>query len=312
MDADFVPRDVDRRALLALRERSDRAGLFRLFGHIGTLAGTGALVLLANASLLVLPAMAVHGAVLVFLFSPLHETIHRTAFRSRWLNDAVAFFCGLPLLLPPEYFRAFHFAHHRYTQDPSRDPELAGGGRPASRRAWLLHLTGLPYWTFQARILARHALGLVNEPFLSPAAGRRVVREARLVVTIYGALAAVSLASASPLALLLWVGPALLGQPWLRAFLAAEHMLCPLVPEMALNTRTTLTSRMVRYYGWNMSFHAEHHLAPALPFHALPAAHGQLKPKLGVVSPGYGSVMRQIWAETAQGRERPVNAARRS
>jgi hypothetical protein len=43
-------------------------------------------------------------------------------------------------------------------------------------------------------------------------------------------------------------------------------MLCPFVPEMATNTRTTLTTRLVRYYGWNMSFHAEHHLAPALRF----------------------------------------------
>ena len=153
-----------------------------VFGHIGTLAGSGALVMLTKGSLLLVPTMALHGAVLIFLFAPLHETIHRTAFRSRWLNDTVAFFCGLPLLLPPEYFRAFHFAHHRYTQDPARDPELAGGGRPASRGAWLLHLTGFPYWTWQARVLARHAFGRVNEPFLTPAAGRRVVREARVVI----------------------------------------------------------------------------------------------------------------------------------
>ena len=114
------------------------------------------------------------------------------------------------------------------------------------------------------------------------------------------------MASGSPLLLLLWVGPALFGQPWLRAFLAAEHMLCPELPDMAINTRTTLTSRLVRFYGWNMSFHAEHHLAPALPFHALPAAHAQLRSGLGVVSPGYGAVMRQIWTATAHQRGAPL------
>ena len=203
-------------------------------------------MVLTKGSLLLVPTMALHGAVLIFLFAPLHETIHRTAFRSRWLNDTVAFFCGLSLLLPPEYFRAFHFAHHRYTQDPARDPELAGGCRPASRGAWLLHLTGFPYWTWQARVLARHAFGRVNEPFLTPAAGRRVVREARVVIAVYGAFIAASVASGSPLLLLLWVGPALFGQPWLRAFLAAEHMLCPELPDMAVNTRTTLT------YAWHV------------------------------------------------------------
>src|SRR5438477_7693858 len=80
MDADFVPQDFDRRALLALRQRSNRAGLLRLFGHIGTLAGSGALVVLTKGSLLLAPTMALYGAVLIFLFAPLHETIHRTAF----------------------------------------------------------------------------------------------------------------------------------------------------------------------------------------------------------------------------------------
>ncbi|HXV24314.1 MAG TPA: fatty acid desaturase [Alphaproteobacteria bacterium] len=302
MDAEFVPPGLDRRPLAALTARSDRAGLVRLIGHVGTLAGTGALVLLAwGQPLLLLPAMAVHGAVLVFLFAPLHECIHRTAFRSRWPNDGVALVCGLVLLLPPHYFRAFHFAHHRHTQDPSRDPELAQGGRPTTRGAFLWHLSGLPYWAFQARLVLRHAWGWVDAPFLTAAMAPRVIREARLVLTIYAGLAGASFAFGSWLLLLLWVGPALLGQPWLRAFLAAEHMLCPLVPEMARNTRTTRASRLTRYYGWNMSFHAEHHIAPALPFHALPKAHVLLHPALAIIDRSYASVLRQIWTACMSG-----------
>jgi fatty acid desaturase len=303
MDAEFLPAGIDRATLKPLARRSDRAGLTRLAGHSATLAGTGALVLLAAGQpVLLVPAMALHGAVLMFLFAPLHETIHRTAFRSRTLNDAVAFVCGLFLLLPPDYFRAFHFAHHRWTQDPARDPELAGGGRPATRAAFLLYLTGLPYWAWQARVLCRHASGRVDAPFITPAQRLRIVREARLVLGLYGAGAAASVLFASPLLLVLWIGPALLGQPWLRAFLAAEHMLCPLTPEMERNTRTTLTAAPLRYYGWNMNYHAEHHLAPALPFHALPAAHEALRPNLQMTSPGYASVLREVWAAAAQRR----------
>jgi fatty acid desaturase len=300
MDAEFLPAEIDRAALKPLARRSDRAGLMRLAGHAGTLAGTGALVLLAAGQpLLLVPAMALHGAALMFLFAPLHETIHRTAFQSRSLNDGVAFVCGLFLLLPPDYFRAFHFAHHRWTQDPARDPELAGGGRPATRAAFLLYLSGLPYWSWQARILLRHASGRVDAPFITPGQRPRIVREARLVLGIYGAGAAASMLFASPLLLLLWVGPALLGQPWLRAFLAAEHMLCPTAPEMQRNTRTTLTNPLLRYYGWNMNYHAEHHLAPALPFHALPAAHATLRASLAMIAPGYRLVLRQIWSDLA-------------
>ncbi len=64
--------------------------------------------------------MFAHGVALIFLFPPLHETIHRTAFHSRALNDVVAFVIGVLIVLPRECFRAFHFAHHRFTQEARR------------------------------------------------------------------------------------------------------------------------------------------------------------------------------------------------
>src|SRR3546814_7261254 len=89
------------------------------------------------------PALLAHGIVLVFLFAPLHETIHRTAFRRRALNDAVARVAGFLLVLPADYFRAFHLQHHRFTQDRRRDPELAAPPL-AGRRAYLWHVSGIP------------------------------------------------------------------------------------------------------------------------------------------------------------------------
>ncbi|RMD65083.1 MAG: hypothetical protein D6826_00935, partial [Alphaproteobacteria bacterium] len=104
-------------ALKSLARRSNRHGLVQLAGHVATLSATGALIFFSIGSAWLVPALFAHGIVLVFLFAPLHETIHRTAFRSRWLNEVVAALCGFLLLLPPGWFRAFHFAHHRFTQD---------------------------------------------------------------------------------------------------------------------------------------------------------------------------------------------------
>lgn len=82
-----------------------------------------------------------------------HECIHRTAFATRCLNDAAAWACGALLMLPPEYFRLFHFAHHRFTQDPARDPELATP-RPATLASYLWHVShstvALLYWALPA------------------------------------------------------------------------------------------------------------------------------------------------------------------
>ncbi len=126
MDEVFAPEGaIDKAALKALSRRSDGRGLMQLAGHLAMLGATGTAIAWAGATWWLAPALVVHGVVLIFLFSPLHETIHRTAFRSRALNDGLAWICGAVILLPPDYFRAFHFAHHRHTQVPDRDPELA-------------------------------------------------------------------------------------------------------------------------------------------------------------------------------------------
>ncbi|MBL8710026.1 MAG: fatty acid desaturase, partial [Rhodospirillaceae bacterium] len=215
--------------LRALQERSDAKGLRHLAGHGAILLASGYLLSLAQVWWL-LPAALLHGIALVFLFAPLHETVHRTAFKSRWLNDGIAFAIGVLLILPREYFRAFHFAHHRHTQDPARDPELASP-RPATRGQWLLHVSGLPYWRGQIQGLVMRAGGKVGEDFYGNDAQRRkVVAESRLAIAIYAVIFIVSLVLASNIAWRYWLLPVLLGQPFLRLYLLAEHWGCPLSP----------------------------------------------------------------------------------
>lgn len=283
-----------RKALRALTARSDRHGLRQLAGHLALLAATGALVAWCRGSWVVAPAVVAHGIALTFLFAPLHETVHRTAFRSRALNDAVARAAGFLLVLPADYFRAFHLEHHRWTQDRRRDPELAAPPL-AGRGAYLRHITGLPYWLERFATTLRHARGRVTEAFVSAALRPAVVREARLHLAGYALLATASLAMESTLLLWLWVIPALVGQPFLRLFLLAEHNGCPEVADMLANSRTTLTHPLLRALSWNMSLHSAHHAHPAVPFHALPAADALLAPRIARRSGGYIAVQREIW-----------------
>ena len=296
MDEAFVSEGgLDKARLKALAQRSDARGLLQLGGHLGAIALTGAGILLLPAPwwILLLP---LHGVLIMFLFAPAHETIHRTAFRSRWLNDVVSWISGAPLVLPPEFFRAFHFAHHRYTQDPARDPELAGPPKD-SLGAYLWHLTGLPYWYERIGSSLRHALtGKVDEPFVTARQRPVLVREARLLWAFYLAIAIVSLAFGSLAAVWLWLLPALIAQPLLRGYLMAEHGGCPQVPDMLRNTRTTRSNALVRWLAWNMPYHVEHHAYPAVPFHALPAAHEVLKDRIEVLSPGYLAVHAELRA----------------
>ena len=278
-----------------LARRSDAKGLAHLGGHLALLALTGTLVHLSQGSGWSLVFMWLHGVVLIFLFAPLHETIHYTAFASRWLNRRVADAIGFLILLPPRYFRAFHLEHHRYTQDPERDPELASP-KPRNRRELLLTLSGLPLWRESVSTLCRHARGRVDEPFIEPARRPRIVREARVCIGLYLGLAAASAGLGTDALLWYWVVPALIAQPMLRAFLLAEHTGCPLVPDMLRNSRTTHSNALVRFLGWNMPYHAEHHACASVPFHALPALHQRLEGRIEVQAPGYARALRDIAA----------------
>lgn len=273
-------------------EPSDGAGLLHLTGHLGLLAITASLIWFSHESPLVLPAMLIHGVVLVFLFAPLHESVHRTAFRSLALNNAVAWLAGLLLVLPPNWFRAFHFAHHRFTQIEGRDPELELK-RVETWPDYLVHLSGWRYWKGAVLVLFRNASGHASAPFVPKHLEPRLVREARTMLVIYALVALISLMLRTDAALLYWILPALLGQPFLRAYLLAEHTGLPLVESFWENTRTTLTGLPVRFLAWNMPFHTEHHVNPAVPFHALPEVHMRGRAKLQSVSPGYVAFHRE-------------------
>ena len=97
----------------------------------------------------------------------------------------------------------------------------------------------------------------------------------------------------SPLVLWVWLLPVLLGQPVLRLYLLAEHGDCPRVANMFANTRTTFTNRLVRILAWNMPYHVEHHVWPAVPFHRLPEVHRLMRDQLQVTAEGYAAFTRE-------------------
>ena len=81
--------------------------------------------------------------------------------------------------------------------------------------------------------------------------------------------------------------PLVLGQPFLRAYLLAEHGLCPQVANMFKNTHTTFTNRVIRFLAWNMPYHAEHHAYPAVRFYKLAQFHALTRDQLVSTSDGY-------------------------
>ncbi len=268
-----------------LTELSDRPGLVHLALHLGAIVCLAAWVAI-GAALWPL-ALWPLGILIAFLFTLQHECTHKTPFRTPWLNDAVGFVTGVILIQPFHWFRAFHMAHHRFTNDPERDPELATP-KPQTTLALMRYLSGVDYWFGKAQVLLQNASGRADGDYISPRQRGRITREAWAMLATYGLL---WLAFGS-LLFWVWLLPFALGIPVLRLYLLAEHARCPSVANMFENTRTTLTTRAIRWLAWNMPYHAEHHAWPQVPFHKLPDVHALAEPHLQSVSDGYGPFTR--------------------
>jgi fatty acid desaturase len=285
-----LPADVIRR----LTQRSNTKGLLQLGAHLGMLLLAGMAVHASLDTLWLLLTLPLYGTLLIFLFAPLHETIHYTVFRTRWLNDLVAAPIGFLLLLPFQAFRAFHYVHHRHTQNPERDPELIDM-KPLRRHYWW-YLSGLPTWWQSFGAIWRHATAGVGEAYIEPRHHRKVILEARVHLAGYALLLLASLLFSSAFLWWYWILPALIGQPLLRLYLLAEHSGCDFSANMLENSRTTYTVPWVSFLAWNMPYHAEHHYLASVPFHALPALHAYTGQRVKYRGDGYFRVNREIAA----------------
>lgn len=293
------PEMISRSTLKELRARSNGPGLVNLAVHVSALVGTGLLVWLASGSLwLQIPAMILYGTIIVLTFAPLHECSHGTAFKARWLNYLVGFVIATATLRPFLYFKYRHAAHHTYTQHDDLDPDIVPF--PTSVAEYFRLILGASFWPKLMGTLWRGSTGRYNDEertFLPESVRGRVSLEIRLDVLLYIAIAAASIYWQSTIALTYWLIPRFLGEPVLRAIRMAEHTGAEESPDLLANTRTTLANPIFRKLYWNMPFHAEHHLASSVPFHALGQLHDHVEPHLKHVSRGYIQVHKEILSE---------------
>ncbi|QQO31840.1 fatty acid desaturase [Bradyrhizobium diazoefficiens] len=301
--------------LRELSARSDWQGLVRAASHYGVIVVVGVLIWLVSSRygiVWALPLVVVQGYFVAFLFMVVHETAHKTAFRSRALNLAFGHLSSFAVGLPYEYYCLFHWDHHRYTQDPKRDPELLSVPIPTSDAQLVVVYSGLRQVAFRVRLMLRHALtGNATSSWIPESKRHIVVTEARLHLAGYVALLLASVAQHTVILLWVWVVPVIVGQLFLRPYLLAEHTGCDRTRSAFQNTRTTYTAMFARWFAWNMPYHVEHHAYPSIPFHALPKLNRIVADQIVYRCPGYIAVTRQTWAwfrRARNGIESPIGS----
>jgi fatty acid desaturase len=282
-----------------LSVRFDRPGLTRALTHYAAVIAVGALtwtMFVRVGFLATLPLMVLQGVLVAFLFMPLHECAHKTVFRSRAANLVLGHLSGFLTLLPYEYYSLYHWDHHRYTQDPERDPELLTAIRTNSDAKLAIAYTGVRQVLRRSKLFLGHGVsGTVAAPWIAANKRELAVREARLYALGYTALLLLSIAHRTTILLWVWLLPLFIGQLFLRPYLYAEHIGCSRTRTAFENTRTTRTAAVVKWLAWNMPYHAEHHAYPSVPFHALPKLHELVGERVLHVGQSYRAVTGETW-----------------
>jgi fatty acid desaturase len=289
---------LDKKQLKALAKRSDGPGLRYLSLWVLALLVTGAPIwavlswwqpgVWSWAALIW--AMVVYGAVLtVPAYAMSHETAHGTAFRSRWLNEAVFWLTSLIYMEEPLHRRYTHTNHHSYTWHAGKDSQMPFD-TPMGLGGWLLEISGLALLRFHALVLLRLLSGRyspVMRDVTPPGEFAKMTRNAWVFALVYAGLGGAIVAGQS---WLLWflVLPRLLGAPVMLLFTLIQHVeMQENHPSILESTRSFRTSWLGRFLYMNMNHHIEHHLYPLVPFHALPKLGAVLEPELPAPDPGF-------------------------
>lgn len=298
VDGDWFRSEVPRKRMKELMRRSDWPALRDTALWVGGMVLSAALGTYFWGSWLAIPCFIVYGVLYGSASDPRrHETQHGTAFKTRWLNEAVHQFSAFLTMREPVVWRWQHTRHHTDTLIVGRDAEIQVM-RPARLAVLLANFFGLVEVPLRLRLMVIHATGRLtaDEATYVPDDERsKVYWTARIWVAIYGATIAACFVFSSILPVLLIGGPRIYGV-WLDFFFApTQHAgLGENVLDHRLNTRTVYMSPINRFIYWNMGYHVEHHMYPMVPYHRLPDLHEEIKHDLAPAYPSMWAAWKEI------------------
>jgi len=279
---------IERSVLKSLMKRSDGPGLYFLAVWFVLLVITGSAIYLTQGSGWIVPSIFAYGVVLGFAYAPSHECAHGTAFRTRWLNEAVLWCSSFIWVESPTHRRFAHSHHHTHTWHWKVDAQM-GYSNPVKLMTWFGDVIGLLEFWPRAKLTLRHASGRIldhERVYLPDNQIPQVFREARILLAGYLLLLAWAVIGQTWIPFLYFFIPRFTGGIGVYSFITTQHMaMAQDVYDHRLSTRSMRNSWLGRVLYWNMNYHIEHHLFPTVPFHALPALNAAIKDQLPAPSP---------------------------
>ncbi len=318
MDISWYRSPIEREVLAELLKRNDLRGWVQTISHLGLFFATGVLSYLAFGNInpanwywstpLLLLALFVHGTIGPFMgLIAIHELQHHTVFNSRALNSffekVYAYISWSDYL----WYQASHAIHHQGTCHAEYDGEVRLPIRFSIRRwrVWLGWVAWNPSATWQRLTLVwHHANGRIRGDWYNhvlPESNLNLRHKhrnwARLLLIGHFLTACVFVFTGHWFLIIVftfgtfycaWLG-FLCGLP-------QHYGLNQNIPDFRQNSRTFTCSWLPAFYYWNMQYHIEHHMFPAVPFYNLAKLRRAIEHDLPEAPHGLLATWREILA----------------
>jgi fatty acid desaturase len=234
------------------------------------------------------------GTVLQGLGVLMHDALHGSLFRRRRLDRLAAFLLGVCVLVPSAAFRVTHFRHHRYARGPLDPDELCNNVRAGWRLRAAFYVVmplGLPVFLLH---LATQGVALAG------ARERRAIFwQLAAMGMVYSSLFALP-SAARPWIVHGWLFPLVASSVWVSLRNWSEH-LCTDPGHPLTRSRTVTSNALTRFFLFNVNYHLEHHLFPAVPWYNLPQVHALLRPEYALAGANVCSSYLHFLGAAARG-----------
>jgi fatty acid desaturase len=302
--------------LADLNSKSDAKGFVQTLGYLGLLLCTGSAALYASGHWpiwTVLLLLFAHGTVASFAINGVHELVHKSVFKSQWLNSVFVRVLSLISWVNFEHFYSSHMRHHQYTLHPPDDLEVVLPIRLMIRHFFLTGLINIKGVFDVFKTTIRHARGGFEGeweetlfPKDKPESGRGVIRWARIHLAVHFTILIFSIYFGW------WLIPIVTSiAPFYGGWLFflcnnTQHIgLQDNVPDFRLCCRTFTVNPVVRFLYWHMNYHIEHHMYAAVPCYNLGRLHRAILHDLPHCPDGISATWKEIAAIQKKQEEDP-------
>ena len=296
---------IDKKILKELSKKSDWQGIKHILIYFIALFVSGYMAYHTWGTWWTVLWFFLYGSIYACADPIWHETGHRTAFKSKFLNEIFYQIGSFMVWKEPTRWRWSHFTHHGHTLSTSDPYDYEIQVRKPTDLL-IISLFVIPFGNLflihrkhstQLETL-KHALGIIT-PVMKQCIPDRETSKcrwiARIHITIWLGLGFLSFYLNTWMLVLFVLLPFFYGNTLFTLFGTTQHAgLLNNSKDHRLSTRTVKLNPIFSFLYWHMEYHIEHHMFPLIPSYNLKKLHEIVKDQMPPPKKGLFEAYREI------------------